>query len=151
MKLFAVQLSEKSHMGLGKARYLYAFNHNCNFSKLFLFFLDVYVYRGGGADKITSSHDYVKLAEAIHFLTRMVYLVILASSQRIEESQNNEGNQKDKKKLRTTNRGTELIERRVWREKTVSTSADGIKQPRVTLPSNKEPTFFIGGGNGVGM
>ena len=78
-------------------------------------------------------------------------LILVAVNNREEESQNNEGNSKEKKKVRTKSRGTELMERRMWREKTTLASVDGNKQPRVTLPSNKEPTFYIGGGNGVAM
>ena len=78
-------------------------------------------------------------------------MIFIAVNNREEESQNNEGIAKEKKRVRTKSRGTELMERRIWREKTALTSADGNKQPRVTLPSNKEPTFYIGGGNGVAM
>ena len=79
------------------------------------------------------------------------FIKLVAVNNREEESQNNEGISKEKKKVRTKSRGTELMERRIWREKTTLTSVDGNKQPRVTLPSNKEPTFYIGGGNGVAM
>ena len=65
-----------------------------------------------------------------------------------EESQNIE---EENRKLRAKSRGTELMERRLWREKVNLTSSEGTRQPKVTLPSNKEPTFFIGGGNGVAM
>ena len=78
-------------------------------------------------------------------------MIFVAVNNREEESQNNEGIAKEKKKVRTKSRGTELMERRIWTEKTTLTSADGNKQPRVTLPSHKEPTFYIGGGNGVAM
>ena len=58
--------------------------------------------------------------------------------------------QKDRRKFRSKDLESRS---RPWREKPVSHSAEETKQPRarVILPPNKEPTFYIGGGNGVNM
>ncbi len=62
-----------------------------------------------------------------------------------------DGEEKDNKLFRTRSRAKEIGDKRTAMDRKDGGpfSSDVHSGPRVTLSSNREPTFYIGGGNGV--